>query len=123
MSELPVLLQHEPLVEAPSTPEVSDGAMWHETLSNLDLLVLIAVAHNNNPWAIRNFSTFTYSLPLNVPTFSSLEGNSVLSEIFNDQKFQQKIASIYADLAEKQEPLEREFAAVWDANVELLYES
>ena len=39
------------------------------------------------------------------------------------QKFEQKIASIYAELVEKQEPLEREFAAVWDANIEQLYES
>ena len=45
------------------------------------------------------------------------------SKVSNDRKFEQKIASVYAELAEKQSPLEREFAAVWDENTEQLYES
>ena len=47
----------------------------------------------------------------------------ISSEVSNARKFEQEIASVYAKLAEKQEPLEREFAVVWDENAEQLYES
>ena len=39
------------------------------------------------------------------------------------QEFGQKIASVYAALAEGQKPLGKEFESVWDANIEQLYES
>lgn len=51
------------------------------------------------------------------------QGALVFPGTLGNQRFEQEIASIYADLAEKQKPLEREFAAVWDANIEQLYES
>lgn len=84
---------------------------------------LVAMASDNSFWFIRDLPTSVYSLPPNISTFSSFEENLVSFEISNAQKFEQKIASIYADFTEKQEPLEREFAAVWDANAEQLYES
>ena len=57
------------------------------------------------------------------PTFSSFAETLVFSEDSDIQEFEQEIASAYAELAEKQEPLGREFAAVWDANIRRLYKS
>lgn len=55
------------------------------------------------------------------PTYSSyrsLGEGSVSSDDFG-----REIASIYAMLSESQEPLGADFEAVWDANVDSLYEA
>ena len=71
----------------------------------------------------RKNPTPAYSTFHDVPTFSFSEGTLYFAEVSDMQKFAQEIASIYADLAAKQEPLGREFEVVWDANVDQLYES
>lgn len=39
----------------------------------------------------------------------------------NDQEFAAELAKIYADLLAKQQPLGKEFEAVWEANLDKLY--
>ncbi|MCY4031165.1 MAG: hypothetical protein OXF05_03515 [Hyphomicrobiales bacterium] len=57
------------------------------------------------------------------PTFSSFAETLVFSEDSDIQEFEQKIASVYAELAKKQKPLGREFEAILNANIERLYKS
>lgn len=45
------------------------------------------------------------------------------SEIFSAEEFGKEIAFIYSLLCEGQEPLGAEFEAVWDANIDSLYEA
>lgn len=53
------------------------------------------------------------------PSYSSL---SFVSNV-STQNFGQQVAEIYALLLEGQEPLGGEFEAIWDANVDSLYEA
>ncbi|MDG4604095.1 MAG: hypothetical protein P9C55_15170 [Defluviicoccus sp.] len=43
--------------------------------------------------------------------------------VFAEADFARQIAEVYAVLSEGQEPLGADFEAVWDANVDILYES
>jgi len=57
------------------------------------------------------------------PTYSSVKSmvNVVQSNPYNG--FDVQISAIYSDLIAIQEPLGVEFAKVWDANIDKLYES
>lgn len=81
---------------------------------------------NDNPEPIQEFSSATYYTIFTIfaqPTFSAFEETLISSKDTDIQEFAQEIASVYATLAEGQKPLGREFEAVWDANIEQLYES
>lgn len=109
--------------QALSATKALNEPVQYETLSTSIVATLVAMASGERLWFTSGFVTPSYLLPPSISTFSPFEGTLVFPEVSDVQKFEQKIASVYADLAAKQEPLEREFAAVWDANVEQLYES
>ena len=62
----------------------------------------------------------SYSLNEAIPTNSFFQSSA--AEVA-DEEFAREIASVFATLSEGQEPLGPEFEAVWDANVDVLYES
>lgn len=64
-----------------------------------------------------------YQTDQSIPTFSFFEKSLVVAPATNLHDFAQEIASIFADLSDGQKPLGAEFEAVWDANVDLLYQS
>ena len=78
---------------------------------------------NDNFEPIQYMSATRYSTTFIQSTFSTFEETLISSEDSDIQKFAQEIASVYGALAEGQKPLGREFEAVWDANIEQLYES
>ena len=43
--------------------------------------------------------------------------------IMQAQHIEQEISQVFASLSEGQEPLESEFEAVWDENLDILYQS
>lgn len=69
---------------------------------------------NDNPLYIADHMASTYSPVMQSLSFAADEAGF---------SFAQKIAKIYATLAEGQEPLGEEFEAIWDANVNSLYEA
>lgn len=54
------------------------------------------------------------------PTYS---GVGIGEPVMTPQEFARRIAAVYAALARDQEPLGAEFEAVWDENLESLYQS
>lgn len=60
-----------------------------------------------------------YVTDQNSPTFSFFD----VSLNTTDQDFAKEIASVFAELSKGQEPLGAEFEAVWDDNLDALYES
>lgn len=62
----------------------------------------------------------TYSLNEAVSTISFFDSSIVE---MTDKGFAREIASVFATISEGQEPLGAEFEAVWDGNVDTLYES
>lgn len=68
------------------------------------------------------------SWPVQAPPAYSLDhitsSYSSLNRSLNDQQeFAHRISAVYATLLEKQESLGADFEAVWDENVDRLYES
>lgn len=66
-----------------------------------------------------------------VPVYSTSQSDSTYSFVGSSfsnisstepHKFDQEIASVYAALSEAQEPLGNEFEAVWDDNLDQLYQ-
>ncbi len=57
------------------------------------------------------------------PTFSSFKNSLTSLSQAAVLDFGQEIATVYASLLDGQEPLGTEFEAVWDANVDQLYEA
>lgn len=64
-----------------------------------------------------------YQTDQSIPTFSFFEKSLLVAPATNPLDFAQEIASIFAMLSEDQQPLGAEFEAVWDANVDSLYQS
>lgn len=74
----------------------------------------------------------TYPNPAR-PAYTLNHANSSYSEIYDraistasysqEENFAQAIAKFYIKLSEGQEPLGTEFEAIWDANLDHLYES
>ena len=62
----------------------------------------------------------TYFVNEAVPTISFFQGS--VAEV-TDEEFAREIASVFTTLSDGQEPLGTEFEAVWDANVDKLYQS
>jgi hypothetical protein len=57
------------------------------------------------------------------PTFSFFEAALAVTPKTSSHDFAQEVAGIFASLSEGQEPLGAEFEAVWDENVDELYQS
>lgn len=83
----------------------------------------IAVLLNDGAGPAQEWSVAAYSTTFIQPTFISFRESLDSPEDSDIQEFAQEIASIYATLAENQEPLGKEFADVWDANIRRLYKS
>lgn len=64
-----------------------------------------------------------YVTTQNIPTFSFFEKPNSVVAATASHDFAREIASIFASLSEGQQPLGAEFEAVWDANVDTLYQS
>ncbi len=64
-----------------------------------------------------------YVTTQSIPTFSFFEKSLSIAPTTLSHDFAQEIASIFASLSEGQQPLGAEFEAVWDANVDALYQS
>lgn len=64
----------------------------------------------------------SYSVDRQGSSYSPLSGNLAPNSITNIE-FAQRVARLYANLAEGQEPLGREFEEIWDAHADDLYES
>ncbi|MBL4595955.1 MAG: hypothetical protein JKX99_05195 [Robiginitomaculum sp.] len=65
-----------------------------------------------------------YEVPENSPSYSSVTEQARLSTtslVQND--FVREMSAVYAALSDGQEPLGAEFEAVWDQNIDTLYES
>lgn len=58
-----------------------------------------------------------------IPTYSFFENSLADARATTSHDFAQEIASIFAFLSEGQEPLGAEFEAVWDRNLDSLYQS
>lgn len=57
------------------------------------------------------------------PTFSFYEAEFAVIPTTTSSDFAQEVADIFVSLSEGQEPLGAEFEAVWDENVDALYQS
>jgi hypothetical protein len=79
-----------------------------------------AVAMRNAIWPTHER---IYSTSQNTPTFSFFEKSLGITVATTADDFTREISSIFASLCEGQEPLGAEFEAVWDANLDDLYQS
>lgn len=80
-----------------------------------------AMATGQVTWPVREAPL--YIVPQTGPSYSPFIERSVfLVPNSGSAVFAREIANVYAVLSEGQEPLGAEFEAVWDANVECLYE-
>jgi len=64
-----------------------------------------------------------YVITQSNPTFSFFEAALAVTPKSSSHDFAQDVAAIFASLSEGQEPLGAEFEAVWDENVDALYQS
>lgn len=64
-----------------------------------------------------------YVTTQNKPTYSFFEKSLLAVPSTPSHDFAQEIASVFASLSEGQQPLGAEFEAVWDENVDSLYQS
>ena len=81
-----------------------------------------AMAAGQAHWPVRE--TPIYIVPQTAGTYSSfVEKAVIVAQKFSSELFAREIAQVYAALSDGQEPLGAEFEAVWDANVDSLYEA
>lgn len=64
-----------------------------------------------------------YSTNQSSSTFSFFETSRAAEPKMDRHDFAQEIARVFASLSEGQEPLGSEFEAVWDENLDVLYQS
>ena len=57
------------------------------------------------------------------PTVSFIEQSTIVEEVSAAEDFGREIGAVYVSLLEGQEPLDADCAAVWDENIDQLYES
>jgi hypothetical protein len=79
-----------------------------------------AVASRNAIWPTHQQ---IYSTSQITPTFSFFDDSLAITVSTTANDFTREISSIFASLCEGQEPLGAEFEAVWDANLNNLYQS
>ena len=64
-----------------------------------------------------------YTIPQNTPTYSLFKESLANAPASASLDFAEEIASVFASLSEGQEPLGAEFEAVWEENLDALYQS
>ena len=85
------------------------------------LAVSAALAAGHVPWPARE--AVSYQIERSASSYSPVIISIKTAPLTADESFSKEIASIYAKLAADQEALGSEFEAIWDANVDTLYES
>jgi hypothetical protein len=81
-----------------------------------------AMATGHVAWPVRD--TPIYVVPQTSASYSPfVEQSLILAPQSNSSLFAREIARVYASMSEGQEPLGADFEAVWDANVDSLYEA
>ncbi|MCY4265713.1 MAG: hypothetical protein OXE78_12795 [Gammaproteobacteria bacterium] len=95
------------------------------TVALISVSAILAGSHVSKPkneiWPF--FNTSSYAVAHDERTYSPLEILKSSPTRSIETSFDQKIADVYAMLTEGQESLGAEFEAIWDANVDQLYES
>ena len=76
---------------------------------------------SNTPWP--SHESPLYVTRYNEPTFSFVGQSLIIMDLTTAEDFRLKISAVYASLSEGQTPLGAEFEAVWDNNIDQLYES
>jgi len=80
-----------------------------------------AMATGPVAWPVRD--TPIYIVPQTSGSYSPfVEQSLIVAPPAESNLFEREIAGVYASLSEGQEPLGAEFEAIWDANVDSLYE-
>ena len=79
-----------------------------------------ALAVGNTEWPVHKP---IYSTNQSSPTFSFFEVSRAAESKMTAHEFAQEISLVFASLSEDQEPLGSEFEAVWDENLDVLYQS
>lgn len=79
-----------------------------------------AIAVGNAAWPVHEP---VYVTKQNNPTFSFFEASLAGEAKTSWHDFAQDIAAVFASLSEGQEPLGADFEAVWDENMDTLYQS
>ena len=79
-----------------------------------------ALAVRDAEWPVHKS---TYSTNQSSPTFSSFKASCAAEPKMTAHDFAQEISQVFASLSEDQEPLGSEFEAVWDENLDVLYQS
>lgn len=81
-----------------------------------------AMATGQVAWPVRD--TPVYIVLQTSASYSPfVEQSQIIAAQTNSSLFAREIAKFYASLSEGQEPLGADFEAVWDANVDSLYEA
>jgi len=81
-----------------------------------------AMATDHVAWPVPD--TPIYIVPRTSASYSPFVKQSlIVAPQADSNRFAKEIAGVYASLSEGQEPLGAEFEAIWDANVDSLYEA
>lgn len=80
----------------------------------------VALAVGNTEWPVHKP---IYSTNQSSPTFSFFEASCAAEPKMTVHDFAQEISQVFTSLSEDQEPLGSEFEAVWDENLDVLYQS
>lgn len=90
-------------------------------MATTSVFVLSAgLAVENTEWPVHKP---IYSTNQSSPTFSFFEASCAAAPKMTVHDFAQEISQVFASLSEDQEPLGSEFEAVWDENLDVLYQS
>lgn len=79
-----------------------------------------ALAVENTEWPVHKP---IYSTNQSSPTFSFFEVSRVAEPKMTAHDFAQEVSQVFASLSDGQESLGSEFEAVWDENLDVLYQS
>ena len=79
-----------------------------------------ALAVENTEWPVHKP---IYSTNQSSSTFSFFEVSRVAEPKMTAHDFAQEVSQVFASLSDGQEPLGSEFEAVWDENLDVLYQS
>jgi hypothetical protein len=97
---------------------MSEKMPYRNTPSTLMIgITAAAISAANTAWPA--YPGASYETFHSRPSYSSLRFEPYVVR----ESFGQQVAEIYALLLERQEPLGGEFEAIWDANVDSLYEA
>ena len=93
----------------------------YKTTATTSVFVFSApLAVGNAEWPVHKPA---YSTSQSSPTFSFFEVSCVVKPEMAVHDFAQEVSQIFTSLSEGQEPLGSEFEAVWDENLDVLYQS